>query len=113
FLSYCLITVIFFFFLLYFFFFFFFFFQAEDGIRDFHVTGVQTCALPISFFGPGESSRRNHLEFVAGHVAGLHLHVHGARGAIRKLFLSVHHHADAATERALRAFLALDYRSRA
>src|SRR5207253_5202685 len=29
------------------FFFFFFFFQAEDGIRDGHVTGVQTCALPI------------------------------------------------------------------
>src|SRR5436309_8728871 len=29
-------------------FFFIFFFQAEDGIRDFHVTGVQTCALPIS-----------------------------------------------------------------
>src|SRR5690606_39989160 len=29
------------------FFFLFFFFQAEDGIRDFHVTGVQTCALPI------------------------------------------------------------------
>src|SRR5207302_2727893 len=27
--------------------FIFFFFQAEDGIRDFHVTGVQTCALPI------------------------------------------------------------------
>src|SRR5690606_39802119 len=26
-----------------------FFFQAEDGIRDFHVTGVQTCALPISY----------------------------------------------------------------
>src|SRR6266511_5243696 len=32
---------------------FFFFFQAEDGIRDFHVTGVQTCALPI-FIGAGE-----------------------------------------------------------
>src|SRR5690348_17641256 len=29
------------------FFFFFFFFQAEDGIRDGRVTGVQTCALPI------------------------------------------------------------------
>src|SRR5205807_4600940 len=29
------------------FFFFFFFFQAEDGIRDYKVTGVQTCALPI------------------------------------------------------------------
>src|SRR3989440_1164576 len=27
---------------------FFFFFQAEDGIRDLIVTGVQTCALPIS-----------------------------------------------------------------
>src|SRR5437870_13458283 len=28
----------------------YFFFQAEDGIRDGHVTGVQTCALPISHF---------------------------------------------------------------
>src|SRR6266487_1146450 len=33
--------------------FFFFFFQAEDGIRDGRVTGVQTCALPISVHGPG------------------------------------------------------------
>src|SRR5258708_8290852 len=32
----------------------FFFFQAEDGIRDDLVTGVQTCALPISVFGPAE-----------------------------------------------------------
>src|SRR2546430_3326315 len=30
---------------------FFFFFQAEDGIRDLTVTGVQTCALPISRVG--------------------------------------------------------------
>src|SRR5258707_9514578 len=30
----------------------FFFFQAEDGIRDIGVTGVQTCALPISVFQP-------------------------------------------------------------
>src|SRR2546421_9074262 len=30
---------------------FFFFFQAEDGIRDLIVTGVQTCALPISHIG--------------------------------------------------------------
>src|SRR2546430_3160827 len=29
---------------------FFFFFQAEDGIRDLTVTGVQTCALPIYVF---------------------------------------------------------------
>src|SRR5215471_7347634 len=33
------------------FFLFFFFFQAEDGIRDLYVTGVQTCALPISRAG--------------------------------------------------------------
>ena len=35
------------FFYLFFFFFLVFFFQAEDGIRDYKVTGVQTCALPI------------------------------------------------------------------
>src|SRR5271165_5801850 len=33
----------------------FFFFQAEDGIRDFHVTGVQTYALPISSATSGPS----------------------------------------------------------
>src|SRR5439155_4050003 len=32
---------------------YFFFFQAEDGIRDGHVTGVQTCALPIFLPLPG------------------------------------------------------------
>ena len=32
---------------IFFFLYFFFFFQAEDGIRDYKVTGVQTCALPI------------------------------------------------------------------
>src|SRR5262249_59626923 len=36
-----------------------FFFQAEDGIRDWSVTGVQTCALPICFFRVSESSRRS------------------------------------------------------
>src|SRR2546426_6586551 len=35
---------------------FFFFFQAEDGIRDYKVTGVQTCALPI--FGAAGSTGR-------------------------------------------------------
>src|SRR6266446_9585183 len=38
---------LFYFFFEYYYFFFFFFFQAEDGIRDDKVTGVQTCALPI------------------------------------------------------------------
>src|SRR5690554_534597 len=44
----CFILIVFFFFFFFFVFFFFFFFQAEDGIRDADVTGVQTCALPIS-----------------------------------------------------------------
>src|SRR5690606_10499881 len=34
-----------------------FFLQAEDGIRVFHVTGVQTCALPISIPAAGESAK--------------------------------------------------------
>src|SRR5438034_6476520 len=37
---------------------FFFFFQAEDGIRDHCVTGVQTCALPIWERGARGASRR-------------------------------------------------------
>src|SRR2546427_8347311 len=37
---------------------FFFFFQAEDGIRDLTVTGVQTCALPISTREKSSHSRR-------------------------------------------------------
>src|SRR6266567_7546054 len=42
---------------------FFFFFQAEDGIRDLTVTGVQTCALPISHDGETilEALRRSNL----------------------------------------------------
>ena len=43
-------VVFFFFFFLCCCFVFFFFFQAEDGIRDHCVTGVQTCALPICLF---------------------------------------------------------------
>src|SRR6266699_4499277 len=38
---------------------FFFFFQAEDGIRDADVTGVQTCALPISASRPRRPARRD------------------------------------------------------
>src|SRR5437764_7500650 len=43
----CILIVLFFVILSLYFFSFFFFFQAEDGIRDTSVTGVQTCALPI------------------------------------------------------------------
>src|SRR5690606_39664153 len=52
----------------------FFFFQAEDGIRDFHVTGVQTCALPISYFvrkltiPPGTGIRPENQPFFAPEV---------------------------------------------
>src|SRR5690606_40140287 len=44
-----------------------FFFQAEDGIRDFHVTGVQTCALPIcGLSGPGRWMAGAARDFVLG-----------------------------------------------
>src|SRR5256885_2473973 len=45
----------------------FFFFQAEDGIRDYKVTGVQTCALPI--FAVGHSL--DALNYVLGEFADL------------------------------------------
>src|SRR5690606_39840230 len=52
----------------------FFFFQAEDGIRDFHVTGVQTCALPIyheqNIFRMGGLWRRLPLAYVSFLVGG-------------------------------------------
>src|SRR2546429_2863570 len=44
---------------------FFFFFQAEDGIRDVAVTGVQTCALPIYLVPARQRAQR------AGGPAGL------------------------------------------
>ena len=60
---------LFFFFLFSFFFYsffsFFFFFQAEDGIRDIGVTGVQTCALPI-YYRCGEG---NHYGTFSGAIS--------------------------------------------
>src|SRR5437667_5291392 len=57
------------------FFCFFFFFQAEDGIRDRDVTGVQTCALPISPRGAPRrearlSARRRERPLVPHHPGG-------------------------------------------
>src|SRR5690554_6999173 len=62
----------------FFFVFFFFFFQAEDGIRDADVTGVQTCALPIlivfTFFFSVECKAWGLLGHrVVGEVASKHL----------------------------------------
>src|SRR2546427_4385271 len=44
---------------------FFFFFQAEDGIRDLTVTGVQTCALPISSGDGGVRRLKHNAEVLA------------------------------------------------
>src|SRR5256885_702108 len=50
---------------------FVFFFQAEDGIRDYKVTGVQTCALPIWLEGEVAADPRR-LPRYDGFVAGAH-----------------------------------------
>src|SRR5256885_6267990 len=52
----------------------FFFFQAEDGIRDYKVTGVQTCALPI--YRPRHGDRRRR----AGDERGRGAHRRARRG---------------------------------
>src|SRR5690606_40285717 len=54
----------------------FFFFQAEDGIRDFHVTGVQTCALPICEEDRRGAWRRDQFFHARG---GRHLRHHPLR----------------------------------
>src|SRR5690625_7929779 len=62
-----------------------FFFQAEDGIRDGHVTGVQTCALPISAGKPIldvmlREERQNTMVVVSRRFGGVLL---GAAGLVR------------------------------
>src|SRR5256886_13392981 len=42
----------------------FFFFQAEDGIRDLTVTGVQTCALPISLLALAPAGKVPRMEMI-------------------------------------------------
>src|SRR5256885_9571372 len=49
---------------------FIFFFQAEDGIRDYKVTGVQTCALPISALRAGIRNRHVGCREIAIWIAG-------------------------------------------
>src|SRR5699024_11443775 len=48
----------------------YFFFQAEDGIRDRNVTGVQTCALPISLGQAGDGLADHRLVDAGGDVLG-------------------------------------------
>src|SRR5690606_40134024 len=61
-------------------FFFFFFFQAEDGIRDFHVTGVQTCALPIFPLRAESSSSAPRID-LAGEAPARHREARSEGGA--------------------------------
>src|SRR5690606_41060196 len=67
-----------------------FFFQAEDSIRDFHVTGVQTCALPISLELVEEveddlSQRKVEVELDPAGVQVFHPVVHPARSEERRV----------------------------
>src|SRR5215211_6165663 len=61
---------------------FFFFFQAEDGIRDHCVTGVQTCALPISEQAVESSLRQYGREYHAKQAAAVLMESDGAVRAI-------------------------------
>src|SRR2546426_3619266 len=56
----------------------FFFFQAEDGIRDYKVTGVQTCALPIWGGAPGYPAPRESRKSTGPPRSALR---HGAAGS--------------------------------
>src|SRR5688572_4216371 len=72
-----------FFFFFFFCFFYFFFFQAEDGIRDLTVTGVQTCALPIFVC--------DELEWHAHLTVGLDRHLLRTRALAAQRSLAVVH----------------------
>src|SRR2546426_11418834 len=68
----------------------FFFFQAEDGIRDYKVTGVQTCALPISYGFRPKRSATEALEAIRVAANGGYNHV--ADVDIKDYFGSIDHH---------------------
>src|SRR5256885_10886315 len=60
----------------------FFFFQAEDGIRDYKVTGVQTCALPISL---GRQPGERHCRQRAAHAKAEQVRLALARGLLDRI----------------------------
>src|SRR5690606_39696154 len=62
-----------------------FFFQAEDGIRGFHVTGVQTCALPIS-----SCSRRVSRKLVLVTCSSLYVVISTAAAAVPRSPIEYH-----------------------
>src|SRR5256885_10596338 len=78
---------------------FFFFFQAEDGIRDYKVTGVQTCALPIC---PSPAFLQFPQGLFVGRFLGLgHMH-HGLAGTAQR-------HADRKSTRLNSSHLVISY----
>src|SRR5256885_2864831 len=81
-----------------------FFFQAEDGIRDYKVTGVQTCALPIYFDRvAAEAVRRNVWMEINASPERLDLHgvlIRGAKAKGAKFTISTDaHHPKRSEER--------------
>src|SRR5690349_23962432 len=71
--------------------FFFFFFQAEDGIRDLYVTGVQTCALPIFDARVDSSAAKDSYKVTAGFDQQANLAFEGVLppgATVLKFFLS-------------------------
>src|SRR5215471_19745451 len=84
--------------------FFFFFFQAEDGIRDLYVTGVQTCALPI-WEGGGMTAQDSKLGLDPAMVrAARHL----ARIAGQPIVDMARSHSTVSVERAVLRLAGLD-----
>src|SRR5216684_9373691 len=83
---------------------FFFFFQAEDGIRDVAVTGVQTCALPISGRAPAHPRPRRggpHPAPAGGGQPALprdRLRPHGSAGPARIVVVAARPHRTAGTD---------------
>src|SRR5205807_6960441 len=84
-----------------------FFFQAEDGIRDYKVTGVQTCALPISGARPqdGRSAIRelanviHALEALNDLERGITVNVGVVRGGTRPNVIAEEAYAERSEER--------------
>src|SRR2546426_10568135 len=90
---------------------FFFFFQAEDGIRDYKVTGVQTCALPISFAQHADGRRQEEHGHGAGPSQRLPEHDEAdqrqhAQGAVRRPAEEARAIGDADAIHSIRAALA-------
>src|SRR5256886_8085939 len=72
---------------------FFFFFQAEDGIRDLTVTGVQTCALPIcrADLVLGNLGLNSYVRASPTEPARLYVHDFGHNGALEQILTFYKH----------------------